>query len=142
MFNRDGHSGRSDDPDTVELLVELERNVPEAIKAQRSSTRVTVKARVEAFPASIRDRDETGIVGVTGDLSTGGCQIIFSRPVCPGDVVYLVFDREALDLAPVMARCMRSRLINDSAFETGFAFFSSLDISALLPEETLEDSLI
>ncbi|MEE9393462.1 MAG: PilZ domain-containing protein [Planctomycetota bacterium] len=142
MFDVNSRSSRADDPDTVELLVELERNVPEAIKAQRSSTRITIKARVEAFAANIRDRQNRGVVGVTGDISEGGCQILFSRPICPGDIVQLVFDRETLDLAPVMARCMRSRLVNDSAFETGFAFFGSLDVSALLPEDTLDGSLI
>ena len=142
MFKSDRQSGRGDDPDTVELLIELEQNVPEAIKAQRSSTRITVKARVEAFPASVRDREEHGNTGVTGDISAGGCQVLFSRPVCPGDVLYLVFDRETLDLAPVMAKCMRSRMVNDSAFEAGFAFFSSLDVSALQPEEVLDGSLI
>lgn len=120
------------DPDqsgeTLELLAELERSTPDAVKRSRAHERLNVRAKVIVQFGDMSRRLDMKLQGMTGDISKGGCQALFPLPLHVGDIYYLSFDRSALDVAPVMARCMRCRMIRDDAFETGFAFFSSVEL--------------
>lgn len=118
------------DADSMEILRELEQSTPEAVKRLRAHARLTIRARVIVEPANMSDRGNWRIQGVTGDLSAGGTQILVPRPLHVGDIYLLSFDRKVVDVAPVFARCLRSRLVREDAFEAGLKFFAQI----VLPE--------
>lgn len=119
--------------DAFDLLQELEQNASEEVRQQRAHFRVVVKSTLILRPANASERSKFEMKGVTGDLSEGGCQALFSIPIRVGDIYQLQFDREVLDLALTYARCVRCRLLRDDAFEVGFQFFKPI----ALPERTL-----
>jgi hypothetical protein len=111
------------------LLRELEQQTPEAIRRQRSSERASIKIGVSIAPANASQAGEGAMDGVTGDISTGGCGLMTSRPLRVGDVYRLTFEKGEVDLPTVFARCLRCRLIREDAFESGFAFFTKVDLT-------------
>ncbi len=119
------------DADSMEILRELEQSTPEAVKRLRAHARLTIRARVIVEPANMSERGSWRIQGVTGDLSAGGTQILVPRPLHVGDIYLLSFDRKAIDIAPAFARCLRSRLVREDAFEAGLKFFEPVS----LPEQ-------
>lgn len=120
-------SGSSSDAD---LLLELEQQCIQEIRAQRSHVRLEVKVAVELRPANSSARDAPAVRGVTSDVSRGGCRAVFTAPVHVGDVYRLEFAREELDVSTVFARCMRCRFLSEDAFEVGFRFFTDVDLPA------------
>lgn len=123
----------------LELLDEIKRNTPDAVAASRAHTRLDINARVTVRPANASERHERSFVGVTGDISAGGCQLLLASPLTAGDLYLIEFDRAALEVAPVYARCMRCRVVREGAYESGFAFFSSVDLKIATdrrPEQT------
>lgn len=119
-------------------LQELEASTSEAIKAQRGSVRYTSTTRVWVRPGNASDRvDQAVIEGTTADISEGGCKLLTGSPLVPGDLYLLSFDRKDVDLPPIFGRCMRSRLIDEDAFEAGMKFFTKVDLKALV--EGLDD---
>ena len=115
--------------DVLETLADFERNTPDAVKRARVATRLRVKAKVIAQPGNSGDRLKFKIQGVTGDVSSGGCQALFPIPLRVGDVYWLNFDRDQLDVDSVFARCLRCRLIREDAYEAGFKFFEPIDVA-------------
>lgn len=113
------------------LLQELEQQTPEAIRRQRSSERQSIKIGVQIRPGNASDRVAgADVEGVTGDVSTGGCRLMTSRPLRVGDVYQLRFDKQELDLPIIYARCLRCRLVREDAFESGFVFFEKVELSS------------
>lgn len=111
------------------LLSELEQQTPEAIRAQRSSERQSVKVGVTIRPGNASDRlAGADVEGVTGDISSGGCRTMSSGPMHVGDVYQLRFAKGELDLPIVYARCLRCRLVREDAFESGFVFFEKVQL--------------
>lgn len=117
--------------EAIEAIAEIEKNTPQQVKQQRSHARIAVRAKVLAQPASTSSRNRFQTQGVLGDVSRGGCLILFADPLRVGDIYRLSFDRGTLDLEPQFARCLRCRLVREDAFEAGFSFFHSIDLSAL-----------
>lgn len=117
--------------EAMEAIAEIEESTPQQLKKKRSHTRIAVRAKVLAQPANTSDRQAFQTEGVLGDISCGGCLGLFSRPLKVGDLYRLSFDRGMLDLEPMFARCLRCRLVREEAFEAGFSFFQSVDLSAL-----------
>ena len=120
------------DSASLEALSELERNTPDAVKQQRAHERVSIRCKVVAEPGNASDRLSMKVQGLTGDLSTGGCQVLFPVPVGVGDLYRLSFDRSMVDTAPIYVRCMRCRVVRDDAYEVGFLFFQPMDLEAAL----------
>lgn len=112
------------------LLEELEANKSDAIRQLRADKRVSIKAKVLIQPGNSGDLHRMKIQGVTGDVSRRGCLVLVPGPLLVGDVYRLTFDRAALDLPMVFARCLRCRLIREEAFESGFSFFSPIELLA------------
>ncbi|MGP1273040.1 MAG: PilZ domain-containing protein [Phycisphaerales bacterium] len=112
------------------LLRELESQTPEAIRRQRSSERASAKIGVRIAPGNASDADRPALEGVTGDISTGGCRLMSARPLLVGDIYRLTFDRGEFDLPTVFARCVRCRLVREDAFESGFAFFTKVELAS------------
>jgi len=110
-------------------LADLERNTSEAIIKSRGNARLRVKSKVIAQPGNSGDRRKIKMQGITGDISSGGCQILFPVPLRVGDIYWLSFDKAELNQDSIFARCLRCRLIREDAYEAGFKFFELLDLS-------------
>lgn len=119
--------------EVLESLADLERNTSEAIIKSRGNTRLRVKSKVIAQPGNSGDRRKIKMQGITGDISSGGCQILFPVPLRVGDIYWLTFDKTELNLDSLFARCLRCRLIREDAYEAGFKFFDLLDLSGAIP---------
>ena len=121
-----------DGDDALSILQELERNTTDEIRRQRAHFRMTTKAGVTLQPGNASDLLSFKVKGMCGDISEGGCCILFPIPVGVGDIYRLQFDRAALDLPLTFARCVRSRLVREDAFEAGFSFFTPVCLPATL----------
>lgn len=121
-------AGRAPSDDAFNVLKDLERNTPEEIRRQRAHFRLSIKAAVILQPGNQTDMLTFKVKGVSGDISAGGCSILFPVPARVGDIYRLQFDRKTLDLPLTFARCVRCRLVREDAFEAGFAFFSPISL--------------
>lgn len=119
------------------LLTELESQTPEAIRRQRSSERASCKVHLIIRPGNASDAHRAAIEAVTGDVSSGGCRLMTSEPLRVGDIYKLAFEKGELDLPIIFARCLRCRLVREDAFESGFAFFTKIELAS---PETVEAS--
>jgi c-di-GMP-binding flagellar brake protein YcgR len=124
--------------EALDAMAEIERSTPQQIKTMRSSARIALRAKVTAQPANSSQRNSFQTHGVLGDISRGGCLILFSDPLAVGDVYRLSFDRSVLDLESQFARCLRCRLVRENAFEAGFSFFQPMDLSKLEKSDSEE----
>ncbi len=117
--------------EALEAMAEIEQSTPQQLKKMRSYARIAVRAKVIAQPANSSARNGFQTQGVLGDISRGGCLILYSDPLLVGDIYRLSFDRSVLNLEPIFARCLRCRLVREDAFEAGFSFFHPIDLSGL-----------
>jgi hypothetical protein len=124
------------------LLNELEQQTPEAIRKQRSTERHEIRCGVQVRPGNASDVHKPTVEAVTGDVSSGGCQVMSALPLSVGDVYKLEFEKGELDLPTIYARCLRCRLVREDAFETGFAFFTPVKIEEMKAADSVVDSLI
>ena len=115
--------------DAERVIAELEANTSEAVKAQRCATRVSVRATVTVEPASLSHRSGTKLRGITGDVSERGCQLLLAKPLLVGDIYEIAFDRDSLDVAPVVGQCVRARLVRADAFEMGVRFLHPITLA-------------
>jgi len=118
--------------DPADLLAELQQNTSDAVLRTRAHERIRVRASVVVQPGNASDQQRFKAQGVTGDISSGGCQILSPLPMVPGDFYRLSFDRQVVDLGLTFARCLRCKLIREDAFEVGFAFFTALDLTTAI----------
>ncbi len=125
--------------DALESLADLERSKSDVVKRARTSTRIRVKSKVIAQPGNSRDRRRFKVQGITGDISSGGCQVLFPAPLHVGDIYWLTFDKSDVELDSVFGRCLRCRLIREDAYEAGFKFFQPIDVSGAVESGNSED---
>lgn len=118
--------------DSLEAFNELERCTDRAILAQRSSERVEVRAKLTVRPGNPSQRHQYCVEAVTADISNGGCMILASRAVLPGDIYYLTFFEQLAGVGPLLARCMRCRMVQEDAFEVGIRFLQDVPLKDLL----------
>ncbi|MEM1072431.1 MAG: PilZ domain-containing protein [Planctomycetota bacterium] len=130
MSPQQGQNGSNFDTWAHSLLRELESQTPEEIRRQRSSERAALKLAVAVAPGNASQSREGSIDGVTGDISAGGCGLMTDIPLRVGDLYRLTFEKTELDLPTVFARCVRCRLVREDAFESGFSFFTKLELAA------------
>jgi len=121
--------------DAIESLGELQENTSQAILRQRSSERITLRTKVVVRPGNASDRFRFSVEGLTGDISNGGCQILLARPILPGDIYWLSFTEPQVTIGSLLARCMRCRMVQEEAFESGFRFFHDIDLANALQHE-------
>ena len=115
-------------PDPDELTGELSKSTPEAVEKMRASTRLSIRAKVIVEPASLSHRDGRKLQGVTGDISSGGTQILLPRPLAVGDVYQLAFDQEQIELPLIYALCLRARRVRPDAYEAGLRFLEPVTL--------------
>lgn len=124
------------------LLSELEQQTPDAIRKLRSSERHEITVPVVIKPGNMSDSHKQSVHAVTGDVSSGGCQVMSNVPVLVGDVYKLNFEKGELDLPTVYARCLRCRLVREDAYECGFAFFNQIKLDEVTSVDPITDSLL
>ena len=123
----------SDEPEELlEALVDLERNTSDAIIKSRSTARLRMKSKVIAQPGNSGDRAKLKMQGILGDISAGGCQILFPVPARVGDIYWLKYDKSEINVNEMFARCLRCRMIREDAYEAGFKFFEPVDLSCVI----------
>jgi hypothetical protein len=127
-------TGPLDADEAFDLLQDLSANTSEKVVRQRADFRLVVKAGVILQPGNASDLLKLKLKGVTGDISAGGCNAVFPLPTHVGDIYRLQFDREALDLPLVFARCVRCRLVREDAYEVGFSFFTKISLPTNVTE--------
>ena len=138
MLDHSNQCATLSDNDALDSLAELELNQSDAIKRARLSTRIRVKSKVIAQSGNSGDRMKFKIQGATGDISSNGCQILFPIPLRVGDIYWLTFDKNELNLDSVFARCLRCRLIREDAYEAGFKFFESVELADAVKSDNSE----
>ncbi len=128
MFDElNGSKHQPHEDERFELLQELERNTSDAIRKARSSQRMEIRCSIVVQSGNSSERNKMKVKGVTGNISAGGCQVLLPVPLQVGDVYRISFDHEVLKIPLTFARCLRSRLIREDAFEFGFAFFKDIN---------------
>lgn len=136
MFENKKNRPKSDlfSKDALDTIMELEQSTPESIKQQREHERITLRSRVIIRPGNMSERESLRVEGVTGDVSRGGCLLLFPRPMRVGDVYWVVFDRNVLDVPPQLALCKRCRAVREDAYESGFMFFRAVELEGVLKD--------
>lgn len=124
----------------VEYLKDLELQNDAQLQTKRLSERLTVRIKVLMQPANSSELGKFKAQGVTGDISKGGCRILFPVPVQVGDIYRLEFDKAELALPLVFARCLRCRLVHEDAYEAGFAFFTNISLQLEAPAKSASSS--
>lgn len=122
--------------ETDALIDELSASTPDAVKKMRSSTRLSIRAKVTVEPGSLSHRDGVKLQGVTGDVSAGGMQVLVARPLRIGDIYQVTFDRKEFDVAPAYALCLRGRQVRPDAFEAGLRFLEPITLPSSGEEES------
>lgn len=128
MFNPDIDTETVTASDPLAAMAELESNSSDLINQMRAHERITLKTKTIAQPGNISQRRELKIQGVSGDISRGGCCILFPIPLNVGDIYWLTFDNTMIDLPSLFARCLRCRMLREDTYECGFVFFEKIDL--------------
>jgi hypothetical protein len=126
-------SNNAFEPDALddELLSELARNTREAVEAKRVHARFAVALPIRAQAGNLSDADRAALIGTTIDISQSGCLAVFERAVQVGDVYRLDLDSRRSGLPQLFARCVRARMVHDTALEAAFNFFVPLEAADL-----------
>ncbi|MBL9119503.1 MAG: PilZ domain-containing protein [Phycisphaerae bacterium] len=114
-----------------DLIAELATNTRDEVESRRQHARFSVALPLIASPGNFSDRTMASLSGSTVDISQGGCLGVFERAVQVGDIYQLDLDSAHTGLPRIYARCVRARMLHDSAVEAGFSFFASLDANEL-----------
>lgn len=92
---------------------------------QRQVSRSTDNSAVTIQAASTSLRGTSSLEGRLRDAGCGGVGALTNQPLAVGDVYLLSFENSPFESDQVFARCMHCRLIQEDAFESGFAFFAA-----------------
>ena len=121
----DKHKPPGEEP--MKLLEELELNHPEEVERTRIVDRFKLKAPCWVRPGNLSQRDQFAHAGNTREVSEGGLLAVLPRPVAVGDIFHVSFDRQVLDLPPLLAQCTKCRMEEDDAFEVSLVFFRDVE---------------
>ncbi len=124
-----------DDTQADSLIDELAKSSSDAVKKLRGHKRQSLRVKVYVEPASMSARTGVRFQGVTGDISSGGTQILVARPLAIGDVYQLSFEREEFDMPPVYALCLRGRTVRPDAYEAGLRFLEQVTLPSSSADE-------
>lgn len=113
----------------VDLLKDLERQSIEEIQKLRAYERMDARVDISVRPGNASDYAVATIKATTNDISAGGCAMVSPVPVGVGDIYRLEFDRAKVDVPIVYARCVRCRLLRETAYEVAMAFFTPISLS-------------
>ncbi len=114
-----------------DLLAELATNTREHVEAKRLHARFAVALQIQVHGGNFSDRQRGPLAGTTVDISQGGCLVVFDGAVQVGDIYRLDLDSGRTRLPQIYARCIRARMLHDTAMEAAFVFFVALEASEL-----------
>lgn len=132
MFEPQGGEDLFGASDALQAIAELEHNTNDAILAQRASERLEIRTNVLVRPGNASQRHQFGVECVTADISNGGCMVLATRPLLPGDLFWLAFDDKQIRIGSLFARCLRCRFVREEVYEAGFRFLNDIDLSSVL----------
>lgn len=141
MLNSNEHTIK-DGAQADALIDELALSSSDAVKKLRGQARQSLRVKVFVEPASMSARNGIRFQGITGDISTGGTQILLARPLAIGDVYQISFEREELDIPPVYALCLRGRVVRPDAYEAGLRFLEQITLPVSSSTEVESTHLI
>ena len=130
MFDESHNEDLFGASDALEALAELEQNTNRAILQQRATERIDICVKIQVQPANASERHQFAADGVTSDISNGGCMVLTSRPLTPGDLYWITFDAQQTRIGSLFARCLRSRFVREDAFEAGMRFLNGIDVAS------------
>ena len=136
MLGQDIQPNDKSTASALDVMADMDNNRTTDVRTKRSHTRMSVKAKAQVFAANSSEREKAPVVGVCNDISAHGCRIMTMQPLRVGDMYWIKFDRQAVNLDPTFVRCVRSRFLREDAFESGFAFFTPVHLSAAASEDT------
>ncbi len=113
-----------------DLIAELASNTRAEVESRRQFTRFEVALPLTLFPGNFGD-DAPPVVGTTVDVSQGGCLAVFERAVLVGNLYRLDIACASTGLPTIYARCIRARMLHDSAIEAAFTFFTQIESDEL-----------
>ncbi len=122
-----GDKLKSQEEDSLKLLEELALNHLDDVKEQRINGRFKLKASCWISPGNLSQRAEFSYEGSTRDFSAGGLLAVLPGSLAVGDIYHVSFDRQVLDVAPVTARCVKCRMVDEDNFEIALAFFKAVE---------------
>ena len=70
----------TDENDSFDLLQDIERQTSEKIRKMRVHERLCIKMKVLLQSGNSSELLDYKVQGVTGDISSGGCQAMFPEP--------------------------------------------------------------
>ena len=129
----------SNHADLFDAVTQLEQTAAES--TGRTNERLLKRCRVLVRPGDSTARDRPPIDAASLDVSPTGCRLVAPRPFRVGDIYWLEFARDAFDLRPAFARCLRCRFVREDAFEGGFAFFQPITLPGQDEEAELDSFL-
>jgi hypothetical protein len=132
MFESHGGEELFGASDALQAIAELEHNTNDSILAQRASERLEIRTKVLVRPANASQRHQFVVECVTADMSNGGCMVLATRPLLPGDLFWLSFDDTQIRIGSLFERCLRCRFVREEAYEVGFRFLNDIDLSSIL----------
>lgn len=121
------------DEQVDDLLDDLELRCRTGVGGARSMTAVRRKVAVTIRPADVLARKSSAVSGTTSELRHQGLSCLAPEPVAVGSVFHLTFDREQLDLAPLLAVCDRCWMLTDSSFDVRFQFAQEVTLPSVEP---------
>jgi c-di-GMP-binding flagellar brake protein YcgR len=113
----------------IDLLKDLERQSINEIRKLRAHERIDTHVEVAVRPGNASEYATETIAATTNDISAGGCAMVSPVPLRAGDIYRLEFDQKKVDVPMVYARCVRVRLLRETAYEAGMAFFTPISLS-------------
>ena len=121
----DKHKPPGEEP--LKLLEELQLNHPDEVEQTRIVDRFKLNAPCWVRPGNLSQRDQFAHAGSTREVSRGGLLAVLPRPVAVGDIFHLSFDRQVLDLPPLLVQCTRCRMEEEDAFAVSLVFFRDVE---------------
>jgi hypothetical protein len=108
--------------ETVNIVEELELAQRAQVGTLRAAAVRRVHTPVLVRPANSVDRELVVASGHARALWATGVSTLLARPAMVGSFFLVEFDRDQIDLAPVLARCDLCAMHGESEFEARFAF--------------------
>ncbi len=122
-----GDKFKDQEEESLKLLEELALNHVDNVKERRIHGRFKLKASCWISPGNLSQRAEFSYEGSTRDLSAGGLVAVLPGSLAVGDIYHISFDRQVLDVAPMTARCVKCRMLDEDNFEIALAFYETVE---------------
>ena len=80
-------------------------------------------------PANYRERADVCASGKAREIQQQNMTCVLNHPLLVGDVFCVTLDAAGFEIAPSLAVCERSLLLDGPAYETNFRFVQAVELS-------------